>query len=166
MPRLEIIQTDDYLVEGWKRYRRAKHGARATLMVKIVLGAVLLLLIWMLVVVRAYVAVGLASIFLLLLVFSQSIDAFLLVRRCRKSPFRGDAFVIQIGPTGLSGKSPKSDTTVDWSAYTSARCFNDGFLLLQPLANYTWLPTHSITEGTADEIDHLLQAHISNYQKV
>jgi hypothetical protein len=164
--RLEITYTDQYLVEAWKRFRRAKFAARATVMLKILLGAILLLLIWMLVIVQAYVAVGFVAIFLVLLVFRQPIDAFLLVRRCRRSPFRGDTFTVEIAPKGVSGKGSKSDATVDWTAYSWARQFTDGFLLVQHPANYFWLPNDCIKEGAVGDIDQILRAHISDYKRL
>ena len=166
MSRLEITYSDDYLVDSWKRFRRAKFAARAMFALKAVLGAILLSLIWLMIIVHAYVAAGLAALFLALLVFNQPIDAFLLVRRCRKSPFRGDRFVLEITSEGVSGKGPKSDSTVDWTAYSWARRFPDGFLLVQRPANYAWLPDACITKGSADDIDQLFRTHINDYKRV
>lgn len=89
-----------------------------------------------------------------------------LARRFRKSPFCGGAVRVDLTPSGYIGKDGKGCSNLDWSAFTSARRFDDGFLLFQTSDFANWLPSCALTEGSVEDVDELIAKHVADYKRV
>ncbi|MCB1824032.1 MAG: YcxB family protein [Candidatus Competibacteraceae bacterium] len=98
-------------------------------------------------------------------VLGWPIDAWIIRRRFRKSPYHDDEVSITLSNEGFRAIGKTTNLEVQWSTYTKAWRFRDGLLLFQGPHLFNWLPDETATEqsmvGVAEE---LVKAHVPDYR--
>lgn len=168
-----VSYNEEYILSSIERYRRQRQVYPWFIAVKIVCALGLALLIgiivygaiaspgksWPLVLIALVLGV-----FLLLLVQGPRIDYFFLKRRLRKSPFYGDELKILISQEGVAVNTPRSQTSLKWSAFTRARRLASGFLLFTEPTVFHWWPDSALAQGTLAEVTTLLRQNVAAYE--
>lgn len=164
-PVFEFTFSEAILIEMFRRYRRCQKLRRYAAFLKVVLGFFLIALIAVCVLAKTYLGASVIAVFFALLVFAQRLDEWMIGRRFRKSPYRDERLKIQLSPEGFAVRGTITSAQLTWAAFTGARRFADGFLLYQGPGVFNWLPFGAIVEGTVDEAEALIRAHISGYER-
>jgi len=112
---------------------------------------------------RFFAATGYLAI-ALLLVLAPRLDAWLLRRRLRKSPYHNDDAVVRISDEGVSVRGRSSEVRMDWSVITKARRFADGLMLFQGPHVFHWLPDSAFTGGSPSEAENLVRSRVTDYR--
>jgi len=95
------------------------------------------------------------------------IDAWLLRRRFRKSPYHNDEISLSLTDEGLYGAGRKSETRLGWPLFTKARRFSDGLLLFSGPQMFHWLPNSAAVDtSAAAEAERLIRAHVVDFRDV
>jgi YcxB-like protein len=115
--------------------------------------------------------VRLAAVFfgaaLVTLPLTRPLDAWLLRRRFRHSPYHNDDVVFQLSEIGAHAVGRNNEVRLSWGAFTKARRFKDGLLLFQGSHMFNWLPDSAALD--VDAIKHaqeLVRARIADYRDV
>jgi hypothetical protein len=161
MNEYRVSYNEEYVLSSVERYRRQRHVYPWFIAVKVVCALGLAMLI-AIIIYGALASPGksgppvliafVLAIFLLLLIQGPRIDYFFLKRRLRKSPFYGDEL------------TPRSQTTLRWSAFTRARRFPSGFLLFTGPTVFHWWPDSARTQGTAEDVTCILRQNVAAYE--
>jgi hypothetical protein len=115
---------------------------------------------------RNYSATAILGYFVLVLLLSRWLISERLVKwRFRKSPYHNDHTRIEVSVAGLNAVGRQSRTQKTWGIITKARKFEDGFLLIQRVGVFNWLPSSAIMEGSALEADELFSSHGADYKR-
>jgi hypothetical protein len=165
MTTFEFILSESFLIEAFRRARRCNAFTKYAVGLKIVLGLCLLGLILYSLQGRLYGVTMVLTLFLLLLIFGYHIDERMICRRFRKSPYRDERVKMELSENGLAATGDKSNVQSSWAVITSARQFDDGFLLFQGPGVYNWLPVSAIVAGNEQEVDDLIKTHVSDYKR-
>lgn len=160
----------DYVLRSSERYRRQRHVYPWFIAVKAFCGLGLAALLGVVVygalntggnAVPLVVIATVLGTFILLLVQGSRIDYFFLKRRLKKSPFYRDDIQVELSDSGVCVSSARSQTALQWSAFTKARRLSDGFLVFVGPTVFFWWPDAALTAGALDEVKRLLEAKIS-----
>lgn len=162
MVEFDILFSESFLIEAFKRYWRTRLWGRLWWGAKVVLGLLLIvatLLSFFFEVLPVSLIFGALGGVLLL---SRPIDLWIFRRRFRKSPYKDDRFHFTFCSEGFLVKGGKSEVRADWVVFTSARRFHDGFLLFQGPGVFNWLPFEKIVAGSVAEFDQLIGVKIGD----
>ena len=165
----EITYSDEHVMTLWRRLRQSKRRSRMFMRVfRVVAGLVLAGLIVLVLVMGRWrywhLAAALGAI-LGALVFSEHLDAWLVVRRWRRSLGRNSRATIAFTSDGFSGHSDLGQSTSKWAAFTAALRFPDGFLLFSGPYLPRWYPDAALVRGTPDDAAALFKAYVPQYQQ-
>jgi hypothetical protein len=101
------------------------------------------------------------------LLLGWPIDAWIVRRRFRKSPFHDDEIVFSISERGSHVVGRNSETLVGWANFTKARRFKDGLLLFQGPNVVNWLPDVAASDaGAVKNAQEMARLHIPDYREV
>jgi hypothetical protein len=104
--------------------------------------------------------------FMVLLFAAPTIDAWIIRRRFRKSPFYDDDIVSRLTDQGLEVSGRDSEVRIGWPIYTKCRRFADGLLLFQGPHLFNWLPNDATDRASIPEAERLAKEHVSDYRDV
>ena len=167
MAQYRFTFSEEYLIEANLRFRRQLPWRRPFYGLKGVLAFILLAL-------GAFVAVA-AKWWLLVpfgafagaLFLGWPIDAWLLRRRFRKSPYYNDEIALAISDEGIHGSGRSSETRLNWSIITKARRFSDRLLLFQGPQVFHWLPNAAAVDPTdVADLERLVRARVQDIRDV
>jgi hypothetical protein len=163
--------SEDHLLTSFLRYRQQVWWRRAFLGLKWVLivpfAAVLGLAIYSGAKALAAIFGGVFGAILGALLLGWRIDAWLIRKRFRKSPFHDDEITFSISGDGSHVVGRDSDVRLGWSKFTRARRFPDGLLLFQGPGVFNWLPDAAAVEvGVVKEAEDLVRTHVEDYRDV
>jgi hypothetical protein len=163
--RYKITLSDEFIAAANHHYLRQHAWRRHVLGIKgaavfalLVTGAVLAAAAgsWLLVPLAALVGT---------LFPGFAIDRWIQRRRFRKSPYYNDEIFLTLSDDGVHGTGRTSELRLAWSAFTRARRFSDGLLLLQGPQLMNWLPNGAATESTSvEEAVRLVRQHIRDFR--
>lgn len=165
----EITYTDAHVLALWRHLRRFKRRSRVFMQVfrvgaGLILVGLIALMLWLGGWRGWYLTAALLGI-LGVLVFSEQIDAWLVVRRWRKSPSRDKLARLAFSADGLRGHSEFSESSSKWAAFTAAVRFPEGFLIFSgPYLPY-WFPDAALVQGTPAEAATLFRANIPHHKE-
>ncbi|MDH3728655.1 MAG: hypothetical protein OER77_14085 [Myxococcales bacterium] len=160
-----LLEIDDaHLLELSRRWRQAGCFRLVSIAVR-TLGIVLMAGLTLLSVQKEYwwmlpVLIGLTVVF----IFAPWFDKAYSLRRFRKSPFRGDQLAVTLSNENVSFEGTRSGGQLEWSSFTKAVQFSDGFLLFQGPDSPTWLPSSTLTNGIPDEVATIVKAKITDFR--
>lgn len=154
---------DQFLLDGFKRYRRQHVVRNSWLYSKILLSLVFSILALVSLYQGDYILVFILAVVTILMLQGHKIDYLLIKHRGHKSPHINDHVEITLSENGFQAFSPKTETKAEWSIFTKAVAFRDGFLLFQGPKIYNWLPLNKISEGSAEKLIDLIKNNIENY---
>lgn len=159
--------SEDYLLASFLRYRRQVWWRRPFQALKWVLAipsaAGMLVFAYMGFVVPAAIFGAILGSLLL----GWPIDAWILRRRFRKSPYHNDEIAFTLSASGAHALGRTSEVRIDWQTFTKARRFDDGLLLFQGPALFNWLPDSAASESeTASYAAELARLHVKDYRDV
>ena len=93
------------------------------------------------------------------------IDAWILKRRFRKSPYYNDEISLSLSEEGLYGVGRISETRLGWPIFTKARRFTDGLLLFHGPQMFNWLPdTAAADAASVAEAEELIRMHVRDFR--
>lgn len=163
MIKLNFKFDEQFLIDGFKKYRQ-QHAIRNTWFVlKIILSILFVVLAITSAYHGDYKLIFFFAAVIIIMLYGHKIDYFVIKYRCRKSPHVNEYVEISLNENGLQAVSSKSETKAKWSIFTKAVVFRDGFLLFQGPGLFTWLPLNKISEGTVGELSGLIKDNINNY---
>ena len=159
--------TDEFLLTASLRYRRQLwwrrpfHALKGTLAI-VILGLGVLCAAfgsrWTLVAFAAFAGA---------LTLGWPIDAWVIRRRFRKSPYRNDDIVFSLSEDGAHITGRDSEVRMGWSSFTKVRRFKDGVLLFQGPQFFNWLPdSAAVAPDGPEEAVRVARAHVRDYRDV
>jgi len=166
MTILKIKLDDHFFLESFKRYRRQHAFRNIWLILKVFFVAIFSILAIVSVFHSDYKLIAFFAAVIILILNGHKIDYLILRSRFRKSPFINDQAEINISAEGFHELSNKSESRSLWSVFTKAVVFRDGFLLFQGPALFHWLPAKNITQGSAQELNQLIQNNVKEYKVI
>lgn len=104
------------------------------------------------------------ALFIVLLLMGPRLDYLVLKRRLKKSPFYGEEVQFAVADAGVSVNTPKSQSSLSWSAFTAAKRVSSGYLLFSGPTVFHWLPDEALTGGSVADVQRLLQHNIRTYE--
>jgi hypothetical protein len=159
--------SEDHLVESHLRYRKQLWWRRPFYAMKGLI-AIPLLALAILCVVNGWV-LG-AAIFggiIGIMFLAWPVDAWVIRRRFRKSPFHNEEISYQLADSGVHVIGKQQDVRLAWSVFTKCRRFRDGLLLFQGPHLFTWLPDVAVASGsTVSETAELVRTYVKDYRDV
>lgn len=95
------------------------------------------------------------------------IDAWILRRQFRKSPFHDDEIAFTVSPDGSHILGRNSEVRIGWATFTGARRFKDGLLLFQGPGFFNWLPDTAAADSAAVETAiELRRLNVKDFREV
>ncbi|WP_419663173.1 uncharacterized protein Dvar_36000 [Desulfosarcina variabilis str. Montpellier] len=164
MIKLKFKLDDQFLVDGFKRYRRQHAIRNSWFVLKIILSCVFLILAFVSIYHGDYKLLFFFAVVVILMLYGHKIDYLFIKRRSRKSPHINEDVEIILSENGFQAVSSKSETKAKWSIFTEAVAFRDGFLLFQGPRLFNWLPFNKISEGNIQKLIDLIKANIEIYK--
>jgi len=163
--------SEDHLLTSFLRYRQQLWWRRSFLGLKWVLAvpfaAALSFAVYGGAKVLAAVFGGIFGAILGALLLGWRIDAWLIRRRFRRSPFHNDEITFSISGSGSHVVGRDSDVRIGWSTFTRARRFPDGLLLFQGPGVFNWLPDAAAVElAGVKEAENLVRTYVADYRDV
>jgi hypothetical protein len=163
--------SEDHLLTSFLRYRQQVWWRRAFLGLKWFLAIPFALALALAVYAGSK---GLAALFggifgavLGALLLGWRIDAWLIRKRFRKSPFHNDEIAFAMSESGSHVVGRDSEVRVGWTKFTRARRFEDGLLLFQGPGYFNWLPDAAAVDATTVEnAQRLARTHVQDYRDV
>ncbi len=168
------VQFDElYIIASLSKYRRQRKLFPWFMAVKIVcflgLAAILVIIVY-----AAINHVGpntaysmlvslIPTSFIVLLILGPRLDYFFLKRRLKKSPFYGGTMQISVKDAGVFVDTPKSQSSLSWSAFTAAKRLAYGFILHLGPSRIYWLPDKALVVGTISDVERLLRGNVRPY---
>ena len=165
MNQYRFVFDEAYVVGSADSYRRQKRVYPWFVMVKVICALGLSLLIAAI----AYgtflsggrlaplvLVVHVLGTFMFLLVLGPRIDYLFLKRRLKQSPFYGDETLIEVSEAGVSVNTQRSQTMLQWSAFSTARRIADGFLVFTEPKAFLWWPDTALAVGSVADVERLL----------
>ncbi|GAA6142609.1 YcxB family protein [Hydrogenophaga sp. 5NK40-0174] len=157
--------SEDHLLTSLLRYRQQIWWRRLFLALKWVLAAAFAIPMLVAIYMGVPALAGLFGAVLFALVLGWPIDAWLIRRRFRNSPYHGDNIVLSLSDGGVRIVGRSSDSQIAWSAFTKARRFRDGVLLFQGPGMFNWLPDSAALEPTTLEVaQKLVRSNVGDYR--
>jgi len=170
MNEYSVSYDENYVLSSIDRYRRQRHVYPWFIAVKVLCGLGMALLLGIITwgampaagqLVPLLVTATVIAVFLLLLLQGPRIDYFFLKRRLKKSPLYGENTRIEVDDSGVSVSTSKTQTILQWSAFSKARRLDAGFLVFMEPTSFYWWPDAALVSGTVDEVDRLLRAKVA-----
>ena len=159
--------SEAHLLESFLRYRRQLWWRRPFYAAKGVLAMIILLLAILSVAYGFVLGAGVFGAVLGIIFLAWPIDAYIIRRRFRKSPFHNAEYIYRLAEDGVHIVSRAEDLRLNWSLFTKVRRFPDGLLMFQGPHLFTWLPDSFITGGSAvDEARELVRTQVKDYRDV
>lgn len=159
--------SEDLLIASFLRYRKQLWWRQPFIGLKWILAAVLLALLGLAVLLGSVALAGIVGGIIGMLVIGWPIDAWLLRRRFRKSPFHNDDIAFALSDSGAHVVGRDSEVRIGWASFTKARRFADGLLLFQGPGVFNWLPDSAATdEAAVANAQELARSRIQDYAKV
>ncbi len=162
----EIEVSQEFVIQGYRRYRRTRRLARVIGGARWVFAALFFGVTILAVVTAAYAVAAVLGLPVFLLGFGNRLDEVIVARRFRKSPYWGDRVRVVLSEEGFDGKGVASSTQISWKIFTVARRFTDGWILFQGQGLYNWLPDDCLVEGSQEEIGALIRSKVGNCREV
>ena len=166
MIKLNIKFDEQHHVDGFKRYRR-QHAIRDTWFVAKI---IILFIFIILSIITVYHGENKPAIFfavvIIIMLFGHNIDYVTIRYRSRKSPFFNEDAEITFSENGFHIITSKSEDKSQWSVFTKAVAFRDGFLLFLGPSAYFWLPLSKISEGTVEGLMDLITKNIIKFKAI
>lgn len=101
------------------------------------------------------------------ILLGDPIDAWLVKRRLRKSPFHNNDLSFRLSPEEIHITGNNEDARLKWSAFSKARRFRDGLLLYQGPQFFNWLPdSASVGQDSITNAQKLAQSKVKDYRDV
>lgn len=101
------------------------------------------------------------------ILLGDPIDAWILKRRLRKSPFHNNDLVFRLSSTEIHASGNNEDTHLKWAAFSKARRFSDGLLLYQGPQFFNWLPDEAaISPEAVSAAQDLARSFVKDYRDV
>ena len=168
-PQYRFRFSEEHLLTSFLRYRQQLWWRKWFLGLKWVLAipfaAVLGLAVYSGAKLLATVLGGLFGMVLGGLTLGWRIDALLLRRRFRRSPYYNDDITYFLSEEGSRVLGRDSEVRIGWSSFTRARRYPDGLLLFQGPGMFNWLPDAAALEpATVKEVDRLLRTYVADYR--
>lgn len=155
---------DQFLVDGFKRFRRQHSIRNSWFVLKIFLSFVFIILTIVSIYHGDYKLVYFFTAVIVLMLFGHKLDYLFIKYSSRKSPNINEDYEIILNENGFQAVSSKSETKAKWSIFTKAVAFHDGFLLFQGPRLFNWLPSDKISEGNIENLIDLIKANIQKYK--
>lgn len=165
----DVVLDARYADTFWRRVRKFRRGTGWALFVKVLVGLPLtavLALVWSLHGPGIWLPRVTLTVVLLSLIFSARLDRWRYVRRFRKGKLADRTVCFTLRPEGLSVVAKLSTSTSQWAAFTAARRFPDGFLLIAGARPLYWLPHTALTTGTPEDAARVIYSGIPDYKDV
>ena len=102
------------------------------------------------------------AILIVVLLMSHQVDYWLMRRRFRRSPYRGETVRLSVEPEGVHSVAGTHEATFKWSAYTRAIGLPDGIMLYQGPSFFQWLPDASLVSGNRRDVEHVVRSHVQS----
>jgi hypothetical protein len=64
----------------------------------------------------------------------------------------------------MSARTPKSQLSLAWSAFTAVKRVASGFLLFSGPAAFYWLPDPALDAGAISDVERVLRANVRPYE--
>ena len=96
------------------------------------------------------------------LLMSHQVDYWLIRRRFRRSPYRGETVRTAVNPEGVHSVAVTHDARFQWSAYTQAIGLADGIMLYQGPSVFQWLPDASLVSGNRRDVEQVIRARVQS----
>ena len=101
------------------------------------------------------------------ILLGDPIDAWLIKRRLRKSPFHNNDLVFRLTADEIHVVGNNEETHLKWSAFSKARRFPDGLLMYQGPQFFNWLPDSGASNPeTPAEARDLSRTRVKDYRDV
>jgi len=102
------------------------------------------------------------AILIVVLLMSHQVDYWLMRRRFRRSPYRGETVRLSVEPEGVHSVAGTHDARFQWSAYTRAIGLPDGIMLYQGPSVFQWLPDASLVSGNHRDVEQVVRSHVQS----
>jgi hypothetical protein len=157
--------SEDVLLQGLARYGRVKRARWGkvllcvlVLTVSAVLGVVLSASVW-----GPVAGVVLGGAYLMMV---DRVQRWGIRRRFRRSPFCGEDLAFEFGEHEVRITSPQQDVRLQWSVFTKAVRFEDGFLLMQGSSVFNWIPAAAFADPShVSAMEAHVKANIAQYSQ-
>lgn len=165
MVTAEFQFTSDHFVVSLERYRQQHRGRLVGLLVKglviAVLAPIVLWMFW-----RGHLAIGLfLAAFGGFMFVAHHVDFWIARRSLRKSPYCDEVITVEMTEADMHSRSARHEARLQWSAFTKAVHFRDGFLLFQGPKAFNWIPLSALADPSqAVELEALLRSRIAGYR--
>ncbi len=162
---------EQYLLSAISRHRRQLWWRGAYDLLRWSLAAVMALLTGIVFYSGAFmpsvVLGGFTGALLGSILLGDPIDAWILKRRLRKSPFHNNNLVFRVSPTDIHASGNNEDTHLKWTAYSKARRFSDGLLLYQGPQFFNWLPDSAALDAASiSAAQEMARSYVKDYRDV
>ena len=104
------------------------------------------------------------ALFIFLLMLGPRVDYALMRRRLKKSPFYGGEAHICVAESGVSVRTPRSDLSLSWAAFTHVKRLANGFMLFSGPDSWYWWPDSALASGTVGDVERLLRISVPSYE--
>ena len=99
--------------------------------------------------------------------FAHHVDFWIARRSLRKSPYCDEVITVEMTEADMHSRSARHEARLQWSAFTKAVHFPDGFLLFQGPKACNWIPLASLADPSqAVELEAILRSRIAEYQEM
>jgi hypothetical protein len=157
--------SEEHLLRSCLRYRQQVWWRRPFHTLKWFLALLLAILLVVCAVNRLVAGAAIVGAILGALLLGWPIDAWILRRRFRKSPFHDEVNVFSLSEEGSHVVGPNSEVRAGWPLFTKARRFKDGLLLFQGPHLFIWLPDDAARDASAvAEAQALARSRIADYR--
>ena len=161
-----ITYTEAFLLEALRRDSRCQKKSHRTPAKMIALGLLLAVILAVAIQTRNAFPITLLIVLVGMLPAIQLLQNRQTSRAFQKSPYRNEQLLIHLSEDGFAAEGTVANQQMSWAAFTSARQFEDGFLLYQGQGVFNWLPASALTAGTVADAELLLRDHIADFERV
>jgi hypothetical protein len=163
----EFRFSEDHLLQSFLRYRKQLWWRRPFYAAKGLLVFVLVALAVVCVATGFVIGAGIFGGVIGIALIAWPLDAWVIRRRFRKSPYHDDQISFRLSNDGVVVSGQNHNVRADWNVFTKARRFRDGMLLFQGPHFFTWLPDSAVAVGSsAEEANNLVRNHVKDYRDV
>lgn len=157
--------SEDHLLTAFLRCQQQARWWRPLFWIRLGLGAVVGLFVVFLLGRGRFVPAAIFGSIAAALCFFGRLNAWLLRRRFRRSPYHDDPITFSLSEGGAHAVGRDSDIRIGWATFTRARRFEDGLLLFQGPGVCNWLPDSAADAATVTAAQALVRAHIRDYRE-
>lgn len=156
MVKYEFTFTEAHFLESLRTHRNGTKSRHLRRVLKVICALGLVMLLLVAIAAGIFLLGAAAVIFLVCLVLGPALDARVMARRFRKSPFHDQQCRIELGAERFIACDPKSRVELSWDAFTTARRHENGFVLHTGPQLFYWLPDRALTEGSIDDARQII----------